>query len=427
MWVLFFALISMGMGQTVVFAVLPLIGRELSYSEIQINVLVSSAALMYFLASPRWGRFSQRVGRKRVIVIGLLGYTFGTMLFNGLAYAGLLGMFAGTGLFVALVLSRAALTAVMAATQPGAMAYMADNTSPAERTRGMSKMSAASGIGTMMGPGLTWFATYSLLAPLYIQATFTFIAALLVLRFLPDLRTSHTLVTQQAGDQKNTDAPVPASVPASVPAPVPAPVPVPATTHLSYFDPRFRIFLLVGFMMYTMMGVVQQTLAYYYQDLLGLDSAAVARVFGTAMMVSSGMMLFSQLVIVQRWGWQPRRLLCIGLPLAMVGYAVLGFSDQLWHLVLAMGFFGLGMGLAGPGFSAGSTLQVKAHEQGALAGLITSAPGLGFVIGPLLGAFMYTIDIRAPYWLASAVFVPLVLYVWYMSLPGRALALNQGA
>jgi MFS family permease len=320
-------------------------------------------------------------------------------------------MFAGTGLFVALVLSRAALTAVMAATQPGAMAYMADNTSPAERTRGMSKMSAASGIGTMMGPGLTWFATYSLLAPLYIQATFTFIAALLVLRFLPDLRTSHTQITQQTGDPQKTDVPVPA----------------PATTHLSYFDPRFRIFLLVGFMMYTMMGVVQQTLAYYYQDLLGLDSAAVARVFGTAMMVSSGMMLFSQLVIVQRWGWQPRRLLCIGLPLAMVGYAVLGFSEQLWHLVLAMGFFGLGMGLAGPGFSAGSTLQVEAHEQGALAGLITSAPGLGFVIGPLLGAFMYTIDIRAPYWLASAVFVPLVLYVWYMSLPGRALALNQGA
>lgn len=70
--VLFFALIAMGMGQTIVFAALPLIGRELSYSELQINLLVSCAALMYFLATPHWGHFSQRVGRKRIILTGYL-------------------------------------------------------------------------------------------------------------------------------------------------------------------------------------------------------------------------------------------------------------------------------------------------------------------------------------------------------------------
>lgn len=379
--ILFFALIAMGMGQTIVFAALPLIGRELLYSELQINLLVSSAALMYFLATPHWGRFSQRVGRKSIILMGLFGYTVGTVIFNLIVYAGFQGVVAGTFLFALLIISRALLTAMMAAVQPGAIAYTADNSQPGERTKAMGKLVAASGIGAMIGPSLTLFADYSLLAPLYLQAMFTLLAGVLIAIYLPESK-----MVKLSKDEK--------------------------PIKLSYFDPRIRLYLTVGFIMYAMMGVVQQTLAYYFQDLLQLNSVDVIKVYGFSMMGSSSMMLFSQLVIVQRWGWQPRRLLVTGLSLAMVGYGLLAISSHQWQLMGAMLIFGLGMGLSGPGFNAGATLQVKPEEQGALAGLITSAPGLGFVIGPLLGAFLYSIDIHLPYWVASLTFIPLLAYCY---------------
>ena len=63
----------------------------------------------------------------------------------------------------------------------------------------------------------------------------------------------------------------------------------------------------------------------------------------------------------------------------------------------AMTLLGLGMGLASPAFTAGASLAVGAEEQGALAGVTSSCPPLGFTIGPLLGTALYQMDGRLPY------------------------------
>ncbi len=139
MWVLYFAIISMGMGQTLVFAVIPFLGRELGLDQIIISLpwlgieyapkelaitsLASMSALIFFLAAPYWGRKSELLGRKRVIIIGLLGYTVGTLIFNGVAYAGLVSAVSGVVLYFLLMVSRAALVVVMAATMPASSAY----------------------------------------------------------------------------------------------------------------------------------------------------------------------------------------------------------------------------------------------------------------------------------------------------------------
>ena len=68
-----------------------------------------------------------------------------------------------------------------------------------------------------------------------------------------------------------------------------------------------------------------------------------------------------------------------------------------------MTFFGMGMGLAGPGYSASATLTVSREEQGALAGLLAAAPGLGFVFGALLGGFLYGVNPVSPYAVAAIV------------------------
>ena len=97
-------MLSVGMGQSIIFAVLPMLGRELKLHELQLQLpflhlsiepkelaitsLSALTALTFSLISPFWGRMSDRYGCKPVIVVGLLGYTLGMALFSGVAYAG---------------------------------------------------------------------------------------------------------------------------------------------------------------------------------------------------------------------------------------------------------------------------------------------------------------------------------------------------
>ena len=85
------SLVSVGMGFTVLFPVLAPLGREIGLSELQITFIIAASSLTVFLSTPIWGRISDQWGRKRVMLIGLFGFTGGTVLFNSILYAGLSG------------------------------------------------------------------------------------------------------------------------------------------------------------------------------------------------------------------------------------------------------------------------------------------------------------------------------------------------
>lgn len=88
---LLISLVSVGMGFTVLFPVLAPLGREMGLSEFQITFVIGASAIVVFLCSPLWGRTSDAWGRRRVLLIGLFGFTAGTVLFNFVLYAGLEG------------------------------------------------------------------------------------------------------------------------------------------------------------------------------------------------------------------------------------------------------------------------------------------------------------------------------------------------
>ena len=80
--VLLFAIVALGFSFSVLFAVLAPLGREVGLTEFQISTILAASSLTMFLASPRWGRLSDRVGRKRIMIIGLLGYVVGLSLIH---------------------------------------------------------------------------------------------------------------------------------------------------------------------------------------------------------------------------------------------------------------------------------------------------------------------------------------------------------
>jgi MFS family permease len=379
---LLFSLIAVGMGQTVLFAILAPLGREIGLSVMQIGAIISASSITVFMCTPIWGRASDRWGRKRVILIGLFGYTLGTVVFAAVFKSALMGLMPPTIAFVALVVSRMGHASVMSATMPASSAYMADITDVATRTKGMGAIGAANNLGAILGPALGGgLAVFSLLTPLWFAAGITLITAIVVLIYLPD---------------------VPKQEFTRVPA------------KMRRTDPRILPFMIVGVLMFMGFAIVQQTMAFRFQDVLSLTAVETARTFGLGMMFSAAASLFSQAVLVQRMDIRPFNLLRMAMPLLILAFLIMAVADSRNYLLGAMTLLGLGMGLAGPGFMAGASLAVGPEEQGAVAGVASSCGPLGFTIGPIVGTALYSIEPVYPYIFTLIVYLPLMIFVlWH--------------
>ncbi len=367
---LLLAVAAMGFAQTVLFAILAPLGREVGLIEVQIGAIISSSSLTLFLVSPLWGRASDIWGRRKILLIGLFGYSVGTVMFASVFQAALLGYLIPVSALILLIVTRVANATVMAAVSPSANAYMADITSITERIKGMGAIGAAGSIGSILGPAIGGLlASISLLTPLYFSVFLTLAAAVLTLYALPEL---------------------------------PKPTVIKKPPRLKYTDPRIFPLVIAGVFLFMGFAIVQQTIAFRFQDVFGLDGTQTAKIVGISLMFSAAAALFVQLLVIPRLHVRPFVLLRISMPMMMIAFAIMALGQTQEMYMLAMCILGLGMGLAGPGFMAGASVAVSSEEQGAVAGVAGSCPPLGFTVGPLLGTYLYSIDGALPYWFAFA-------------------------
>ena len=117
-------------------------GASEEQAAVHVGLLTGIYALMQFLFAPFWGRWSDRIGRKPLVVIGIAGYAIGQALF-GLANS--LWLFYGARIIGGIFSS---------AMFPAATAYVADLTSDDERSRGMAWEGTAVSLGVVFGPAL---------------------------------------------------------------------------------------------------------------------------------------------------------------------------------------------------------------------------------------------------------------------------------
>jgi MFS family permease len=375
---LLLAAAAMGFAQTVLFAILAPLGREVGLVEVQIGAIISSSSLTLFLVSPLWGRASDTWGRRKILLIGLFGYSVGTVMFASVFQAALLGYLIPVTALILLIVTRVANATVMAAVAPSANAYMADITSISERIKGMGAIGAAGNIGSILGPAIGGLlASISLLTPLYFSVFLTLAAAVLTLYALPELPKPEVRKKPQ---------------------------------RLKYTDPRIFPLVIAGVLLFMGFAIVQQTIAFRFQDVLGLDGTETAKIVGISLMFSAAAALFVQLLVIPRLHVRPFVLLRISMPMMMVSFTVMALAQTQGMYMLAMCVLGMGMGLAGPGFMAGASVAVSSEEQGAVAGVAGSCGPLGFTVGPLLGTYLYSIDGALPYWFAFVSYFLLFLF-----------------
>ena len=372
------SIISISMGQFIVFAVLAPLIRAVGLQEYQGGLILSFSSIVFALSSGVWGRLSSIYGRKKVMLIGLMGYSLGTLLFVSGFFAGFELLLSGFALFSALVIARMLQSTLMGATSPATTAYMADITTPEQRVKGMGLIGSAHSLGTILGPAIAApLIALHLLAPLLAASIITFSTAAIVLFWLP----------------KDTVAASPQKV--RIGAEI-------RHTLKSYFDPRYANLLLIGVLMFMSYAMCQQTLGYLIQDQLMITPEAAASILAKAFIYSAVFSLIAQIGVVSKLKLPASIVLTLGLPLMMVGYLILLQLSEPLDAMIAFSCIGFGFGMAMPGFAAAASLSVSAEEQGSVAGIISGAPALGYILGPTLGSVLYQWESHAPY-IASAV------------------------
>ncbi|MEH6591149.1 MAG: MFS transporter [Halioglobus sp.] len=359
--VLILGLMATGIGQSLVFAILPPLGREVALSELQITSIIAVSALVFGIASPRWGRLSDRLGRKPIIITGLVGYTAGTFLFTSVFYAGLSGVLSGTALYVVLLIARCSQSVVMSATNPASAAYAADHSPPAQRTKTMARLGTANSMGTILGPAISGaLATLGLLAPLYFAAALAAIAAVMVWQKLP-VTPKPDLISRQV------------------------------KIKVRYRDPRVIRYLGAAIGLFFGYSGIQQTLGFQLQDKMSLTGIETAQMTGAALMVAAIFTFITQMTAMQYLKLKPLQFIRLGMVSLLIGALFVANFDHFAVLAVGMGFLGMGLGMCMPAVSAGASLAVKPEEQGAIAGLVSSCPAIGFSVGPIFAGALYQI------------------------------------
>lgn len=416
--VVFAALLTVAAGNTALQTVLPAIARVIHLPDMLVAVIFSFSALLWTFSAPYWARQSDIRGRRRLMLVGSLGFMV-SMTGCGIAiYAGLNGWLAPIATFALFASLRSLFGIFGSAANPAAQAYVAGRTSEQDRTAALSSLSSAFGLGTIIGPAvapLFILAPLGLSGPMFAFAAIAALVMIAVAKILPDDDPTH-----RPGQQSGSGAP--SSEPNLAGATTGASVKAAAAgrpKRLSVRDERILPFMIFGFVSGSIQAATGQALGFLVIDTLGGDALDSQHSIALIFMAGAFSTLLAQWVLIPQLRLTPPALMRWGTLLAAVGTGGIAISGSLYGLVLAFALMSMGYGLARPGFTAGASLAVSRTEQGGVAGAVTSVNGSCFIIAPAVGIGLYQIGPSVTYWLGAAALLALAIYAFTKPALGR--------
>ena len=356
-------------GFGIVIPLLPLYAKRFGAGPVAVTWLLAVYSLMQFFFAPWWGRVSDRVGRRPVLLLGLFGSAASYLAF-GLA-----------GSLPVLFIARAA-NGLAGANVGVAQAYIADVTAPRDRARGMGMIGAAFGLGFIVGPAIGGvLSRFGFAAPFLAAAAVTLANALLAVVRLPESlpperRSAHSRGFG-LGDRLRALAGAGTSG-------------------------RLRALYAAGFLVTLAFAAMEATFSLWADARWHFTRHGIAYVFafiGVVSAVAQGALVGR---VVKRAG--ERRTALLGVVLLTAGLVATALAQSVALLLGGVALLALGQGMSAPSMSSLISHQGSPGEQGRLLGVYQSLSALGRVAGPVLGGVaLAKVGLAAPFLAASGI------------------------
>jgi MFS family permease len=404
---LFLVMLTIAAGNTALQSVLPALGRSLKVPDNAVAAAFSVSALVWVIAAPYWARRSDRQGRRRMVLLGLFGFCSSVFLCGLFLAAGILGWLAPLPAFGCFIVARMLYGTFGAAAPPAAQAIVAAGTSREERTRALTLLASAFGLGTILGPALAPFfvlPVVGLSGPAFVFSIFGMGMLVVTARLLPDDAPGNAHGAASSYPSIGGE-PTGASVRAATAEDRGKPMPL--------TDPRIWPWMVLGLVTGHAQAMTGQAIGFLVIDRLHLSAVQAAAETGVVLMVGAGSALLAQWGLIPNLKLAPRQLAISGAVVAALGCVLTGFSESLHMLAVSYGLASLGFGFLRPAFTAGASLAVGHGEQGAVAGRTTSVNGACFVLGPSIGVGLYQFWGSLPYLVAGAALVLMLPWLWH--------------
>ncbi len=378
------------LGFGIVLPLLPRYAKVFDAGKWELGALMASFSAMQFLFAPVWGRVSDRIGRRPIILLGLAGSTISYALFGYASSLGGDGQILGLGILSWLFITRIG-AGIAGATIPTAQAYIADTTGRSDRTKGMALIGAAFGIGFTFGPliGAMFVSSEQGGPPSphagYVAAGLSGAAFLWALFKLPEsLKPGESI---SAGE-----------------------------SHLKNLGAAFRqaatgMILLAIFLTTFAFAQFESTLSLLTKALgeSDKDNFLLFAYVGLILTLSQGMIIRRLATRVS-----PQNLALGGTTVMIVGLGLIGLAGRngsvaqlYWSLPIAV----IGFSAVTPSLQSLLSLRTPADRQGEVLGTGQSMSALARILGPVAGMQLFDdAHVEWPYWMgAGLMLVGLVL------------------
>jgi hypothetical protein len=167
--------------------------------------------------------------------------------------------------------------------------------------------------------------------------------------------------------------------------------------RLKWNDPRIRSWIIAGVAAGHAQAATLTCLGFFVIDRLHLKPSGSEGPISIVMMAGAVATLGAQWGLIPRLRLSPRALILWGALIAATGLEWTMFSKDLYGITIGFAVASLGFGFTRPGFTAGASLAVPMAEQGAVAGVITAANGISYVLAPTLGISLYGLGHNLPF------------------------------
>ena len=343
-------------GFGIVIPVLPFYAEEYGANAAVLGLLISCFAAMQFIFAPIWGRLSDRIGRRPVMLITIAGTSAAFLL---LGYANSL-----VWLFVARIFGG-----IFGGNIGVATAYVTDITSSKDRTKWMGMIGASFGIGFILGPAIGGLlSTYGLGVPMFAGA------------ILAAINLVYANIVLREPKRHEVESRVPDG-------------------HV--LKNPFILRMCILYSLFTIgMTQLEATFAFFMMDRFQYDAQQVAYILVMMALIMVGIQGGAIRRLAKAFG--ERNLLMAGALILCVAFFAIPWQHVVGFLLIPLAISAVGRGIAQPSMLSMVSHATMASNRGKVMGIFQSSASLGRVIGPLLAGVLYDSFMSAPYWFASA-------------------------